>query len=276
MDANQAHVSKLQKGPARFLAETLDHALVNGRRTAADFIRHFPPTAIMTALDGAPKLRAAFLVTLVGLKERTALRTSSSDAGRMLENALEEGDTDAESVVTLFGPDERIQYLDPRRVWSFLLEGEFWKAPRSKDGGVYKIAQVHIAFMLDRAIAHKLLTHENVIEGVTIEMIAEKLPRNDMARIFKGAITLGRSGKPFNDADLYATMTSATLVDYVPLPHVMQTVILPMAQAVGFVEVSIPKPRAEGSPNGAAPARPAGEGGEAVEAWPDSTPVAAS
>ena len=61
--------------------------------------------------------------------------------------------------------------------------------------------------------------------------------------------------------------TSATLVDYVPLPHVMQTVILPMAQAAGFVEVSVPKPRGEGAPNGT---------GENVEAWPDSTPVQAS
>ena len=266
MDVNQAFVSKLPKGPARFLAETLDHALVNGRRTPADFIRHFPPNTIMTALDGAAKLRAGFLVTLVGLKERTALRTSSQDAGRLLASAIEEGDTDAEAVVTLFSPDDRIQYLDARRVWTFLLEGEFWKAPRSKDGGTYKIAQAHIACMLDRAIAHKLLTHENVIEGVTIETIAEKLPRNDMARIFKGAITAGRAGKPFNDADLYTTMTSATLVDYVPLPHVMQSVLLPMAQSAGFAEVNLPQPRGEGAPNG----------GENVEAWPESIPGGAS
>jgi hypothetical protein len=267
MDAKEAFVSKLQKGPARFLAETLDHALANGRRNAADFIRHFPPGAIMTALDPAPNLRATFLITLVGLKERTALRTSSQDAGRMLENALAEGDTDADSVITLFNPDDRIQYLDASRVWTFLLEGDFWKAPRSKDGGVYKIAQAHIAYMLDRAIAHKLLTHENVIEGVSIEMIAEKLPRNDMARIFKGAVTAGRSNKPFSDADLYNAMTSSTLVDYVPLPHVMQTVIAPMAQSAGFVEANPPKPAQNGTP---------GKEGETAEAWPDSMPVEAS
>ena len=284
MEVNEAFVSKLQKGPARFLAETLEHALVNGRRTAADFIKHFPPSAMMAALDGVPKLRAAFLVTLIGLKERTAMKTSSSDAGRMLENALEEGDTDAHSVVTIFSPDDRIQYLDPRRVWTFLLEGEFWKVPRSKDGGVYRIAQAHIAFMLDRALAHRLVTYENIIEGVSIETIAEKLPRNDMARIFKGAITAGRGGKAFNDTDLYNTMTSATLVDYVPLPHIMQSVLAPMAQTAGFIEVILPKPtpmaaRAEpASQNGAeggAP-KPAGEGGEPVEAWPDSMIPAAT
>lgn len=293
MEGNEAFVSKLQKGAARFLAETLEHALVNGRRTADDFIRHFPPAVIMTALDAVPKLRADFLVTLVGIKERTALRTSSSDAGRMLENAMEEGDTDAHSVVTIFNPDDRIQYLDAKRVWTFLMEGEFWKVPRSKDGGVYRTAQAHIAFMLDRAIVHHLISHENIIDGITIEMIAEKLPRNDMARVFKGAITSGRAGKPFNDSDLYTLMSSATLVDYVPLPHIMQTVVLPMASAAGYAEVVVPKPdllgavtlgetpKPPGVQNGA-PAgvpkagvtmrAPTGEGGDPGETWGDSIP----
>ncbi len=295
MEAQEAFVSKLQKGPARFLAETLEHALANGRRTADDFIRHFPPGAIMTALDAVPKLRADFLVTLVGLKERTALKTSSSDAGRMLDNALQEGDTDAHSVVTIFSPDDRVQYLDARRIWAFLLEGEFWKAPRSKDGSVYRTAQAHIAFMLDRALAHQLISHEALVDGITIEMMAEKLPRNDMARIFKGALASGRGGKPFNDADLYNLMSSATLVDYVPLPHVMQTVVLPMASAAGLVEVVVPKPDPAGEAKPAVPApepskpqngaaaapkaaaqtaKPAGEGGDPVETWPDSTPAA--
>lgn len=292
MEGSEAFVSKLQKGPARFLAEALEHALANGRRTADDFIKHFPPSAVMAALDAVPKLRADFLVTLVGLKERTALKTSLSDAGRMLENALQEGDTDAQAVVTLFSPDNRVQYLDARRIWAFLMEGEFWKVPRSKDGGVYRTAQGHIAFMLDRAIAHKLVTYENIIDGITIEVLAEKLPRNDMARVFKGALAAGRAGKPFNDGDLYSTMTSATLVDYVPLPHVMQTVILPMATTARFVEVVIPKPEpsapgeagaakpagqngaAAAAPKAAGAAKAAGEAGDPVEAWPDSTPAA--
>jgi len=266
MEGNAPFVSKLPEGPARFLAETLDHALVNGRRTAEDFIRHFPPNAIMAALDAVPKLRAAFLVTLVGVKEKTALRTSTADAGRLLESALEEGDADAQSVAAIFDPDDRIQYLDAKRIWTFLLEGEFWRVARSKDGGAYKISQAHVAFMLDRAIAHHLLSYEQLIDGITIEVIAEKLPRNDMARILKNAIAAGRSGKPFNDADLYNGMSSSTIVDYVPLPHVMQSVIAPMALTAGFVEAPAPKP---------APAAPAAkpatnEAAEpASEAWAD-------
>jgi hypothetical protein len=267
MEPTEAFVSKLPKGAARFLAEALEHALLNGRRTPDDFIRHFPPGAIMASLDAEPKIRATFLVTLLGLKERTALRTSSADAGRMLENALAEGDTDAAAVVGSWSPDDRIRFLDARRVWTFLLEGEFWKAPRSKDGGVYRVAQAHLAFMLDRALAHHLVSHENVVEGITIDVIAEKLPRNDLARVFKGAVVAGRSGKPFNDGDLYGAITAATLVDYVPLPHIMASVLAPMALAAGFVEVvTVPKPHVGKPANG--------ESAEsAVEAWPDSIPA---
>jgi hypothetical protein len=272
MEGNAPFVSKLSEGTARFLAEVLDHALVNGRRTADDFIRHFPPGVIMSALDGVPKLRAGFLVTLVGVKERTALRTSTSDAGRLLDSALEEGDTDAQSVVAIFDPDDRIQYLDARKVWTFLLEGEFWRVARSKDGGAYKVSQAHVAFMLDRAIVHHLLTYEQIIDGITIEVIAEKLPRNDMARLLKVALAAGRSNKPFNDTDLYNGMTSATLVDYVPLPHVMQTVVAPMAATSGFVESSGAKPVVPPIPSSPkAAAAGATEGAEPAEAWPDST-----
>jgi hypothetical protein len=269
MEGNTPFVSKLTEGPARFLAEVLDHALVNGRRTAEDFIRHFPPGAIMASLDAVPKLRATFLVTLVGVKEKTALKTSTSDAGRLLDSALEEGDTDAQSVVAIFDPDDRIQYLDARKVWTFLLEGEFWRVARSKDGGAYKISQAHVAFMLDRALAHHLISHEQIVDGITIEVIAEKLPRNDMARILKAALTAGRASKPFNDADLYNAMNSATLVDYVPLPHVMQTVVAPMAQTAGFVEPP-PAPKPEPRPAAASPAKPS-DAPETAEAWPDST-----
>ena len=74
---------------------------------------------------------------------------------------------------------------------------------------------------------------------------------------------------------------SATLVDYVPLPHIMQAVLSPMAQTAGFIEIVLPKPapmapRAEqNGADGGAP-KPTGEGGEPVEAWPDSMIPAAT
>jgi hypothetical protein len=62
--------SKLDKGRERFLAHAIEHALETGRRTPEDFIRHFPPKAIMEGLAQEPKLRGAILVLTTGLKPK--------------------------------------------------------------------------------------------------------------------------------------------------------------------------------------------------------------
>src|SRR5262249_4632138 len=154
-------------------------------------------------LDAVPQLRAIFLTMLVGVREKTALRTSSADAGRLMQAALEEDDCDAESIVEVFNPDDRIRYLDPKLIWSFLTEGGFWKVSRSKDAAAHKVAQAHIAFMLDRGIGHGLVTHADMFEGITVEVLAEKLPRGEMAKIIKRALAVGREGQPFTDRDLH-------------------------------------------------------------------------
>ena len=259
MNPTEPFVSNLPKTPAKFLAEVLDHALANGRRTAADFIRHFPPAAIMAALDGVPQLRSNFLTTLVGVREKTALRTSSQDAGRLLQAALEEGDCDADSVVQVFNPDDRIRYLDPKLVWAFLTEGDFWKVSRSKDAAAHKVAQAHMAFMLDRGIAHSLVSHADLFEGITVEVLAEKLPRGEMAKIIRRALTVGREGQPFVDRDLHTAVPSAVLVDHIALPVIMDGVIVPMARNVGYVD----KP-AEKAPESPTP--------EPMPSWSASSP----
>jgi hypothetical protein len=231
-------ISSLPTGSQRFLAEVLDHALAHGRRTPKDFIRHFSPDVIMMALDEAPQVRAIFLTVLVGVRDKTALRTSSQDAGRLLQAALEEDDCDAESIVDVFNPDDRIRYLDARKVWTFLMEGDFWKVSRSKDGAAHKVAQAHIAFMLDRGLAHDLITHADVFEGITLDVLAEKLPRSEMAKVLKKALAVGREGQPFLDRDLHSAVPSAVLADHIALPQLMDGVVVPMARAAGFVDKS--------------------------------------
>ena len=236
MIPNEPFVSNLPQSPARFLAEVLDHALTNGRRTPADFIRHFPPSVIMVALDGVPQLRAIFLTMLVGVREKTALRTSSEDAGRLMQAALEEDDCDAESIVDVFNPDDRIRYLDAKQVWAFLSEGDFWKVSRSKDAAAHKVAQAHIAFMLDRGISHGLVSHADMFEGITVEVLAEKLPRGEMAKVIKRALSVGREGQPFTDRDLHSAVPSTVLVDHIALPVIMDGVITPMAKTAGYLD----------------------------------------
>src|SRR5882724_7943051 len=138
-------LSTFKEGDQRFLAYAIEHSFVCGRRTAHDFIRHFPPRAIMKGLENQAGLRAAILVLTTGLKQEW------EDAATDLQIALDEGETDAESIVALFDADDRVRYLDAQKIWTFLTEGEFWKASTNKSQA--DVARNHIAFMLERALA---------------------------------------------------------------------------------------------------------------------------
>lgn len=251
--------SRLSNGCARFLAEALEHAHAHGRRTAKDFVRHFPPRAIMAALEGDAALRARLLTELVGIKEKTALRTPAEDAGRMVDNALTEGDCDAEAFARSFGPGDRVRFLDPRRLWSFLVEGEFWKVSRSKDAAGHRLAQAHLAHLIDRAVAHGLVDHAGVLEGIGIDVLAEKLPRSELARALGRALSVGREGAPYTEGDLYAAVPPPVLVEHVALPHVMDRVITPLAVRAGLADAAAPPLEAAPVPRApeAGPKRPA-------------------
>ena len=243
-------ISKLSKASTRFLSEAVEHSLACGRRTPADFIRHFPPGAIMSALETEPRIRAVFLTVLVGLRDKTALRTPSEDAGRLLQAALEEGDTDADGIARTFEPDHRVRFLDDSTLWAFVTEGEFWKVSRSKDAAAHKIAQAHLAYLIDRGLAHGLLSHTDLIEGISIELIAEKLPRAELAKVIRKALDIGHTGAPFKHVDLFDASPSSVLVDHIALPHIFESVILPVARAAGLVEASAgsaPWTRVEGT-----------------------------
>jgi hypothetical protein len=233
-------ISKLYKPSLRFLSEVLEHSLTVGRRTPHDFIRHFPPSTIMASLDEQPRLRSIFLTTLVGLREKTALRTPSADAGRLLQAALEEHDTDAEAITRTFDPDDRVRFLDARKLWGFLTEGEFWKVSRSKDAAGHKLAQAHLAYILDRALAHGLASHADIIEGITIDLLGEKLPRGELTKIIRRAIDVGRTGAAFKHSEIFEATPSLVLVDHIALTLIFDSVILPVARLAGYVDVAAP------------------------------------
>lgn len=249
-------VSKLNTAPMRLLAEALEHSLSSGRRTPQDFIRHFPPDVIMAALDGQPRLRSLFLTLLVGLREKTALRTPSGDAGRLLQAALEERDTDPESIVRAFERDDRIRYLDSQRVWAFLLEGEFWRISRSKDLAGHKIAQAHLAYLIERGIVHGLITHTDVLEGITIETLGEKLPRGELAKLIRRALELGKGGTGFTHAEAFDAVPATVIVDHIALNQVFESVILPLARAAGYVATTSDKAPEKGGADKASLAPP--------------------
>lgn len=218
-------VSTFKEGAQRFLAYAIEHSFVCGRRTPHDFIRHFPPKAIMKGLEHQAGLRAAILVLTTGLKQKIALKKEWQDAATDLQIALDEGETDAESIVALFDSDDRVRYLDQQKIWSFLTEGEFWKASTNKTQA--DVARNHIAFMLERALADKLITNRDVVEGVTVEELANRLPKAELGRLIQCALQNADRGATFTDADLLSTTPPRTLVQYVPLSHLWDNVVVP-------------------------------------------------
>jgi hypothetical protein len=229
-------VSKLAQGRQRFLAHVIEHSLEIGRRSAGDFIRHFPPHAIMEGLADKPALRAEILAHTTGIKKKIAERKAWGSAAEDLDIALAEGETNAEAVVSVFSPDDRVLYLSDRKIWAFLIEGEFWTATSTKKDD-YQIAKKHLAFMLDRALEDKLLTHRDVVEGITVAEMAMRLPKAELGKIITVALDAGQRNMSFTEVELLGAMPPSTLVDFIPLSHIYESVIVPkVADAHGYVE----------------------------------------
>lgn len=218
--------SKLSDGRQRFLAYAIEHALLVGRRSAKDFIRHFPPELIMEGMADHPELRAEILAQTTGLKAKIALKKSWQSAAEDLRIALTEAETNPETVVAVFHPDDRVRYLDPRRLWSFLIEGEFWNVAPTKSEE-YRIGKQHIAYLLDRALQDGLITHRSIVEGITVSEIATRLPKAELGKIIEGALAAGQVKSPFTEVELWLALTAPVLVEYVPLAHVWNSVITP-------------------------------------------------
>jgi hypothetical protein len=233
--AETAFESRLTDGTDRFLSHMIEHAFAIGRRTSRDFLRHFPPSAIMEALKDSPALRADILEHSTGVKRKVALKKSALSAGEDLQIALEEGEAVTEDVVRLFRPDDRVRYLPRSKLWSFVIEGEFWKATKT-DKGNFERAQQHIAFLLDRALRDQVLTHLDIIEGISVNKICHLLPRPELETAMNSALAAGRKGQPFSDRDLYDNLTALTLTNNIPLPHIWDEVVQPCAIEHGLTE----------------------------------------
>jgi hypothetical protein len=218
--------SRLTDGTDRFISHMMEHAFTISRRTSRDFLRHFPPSTIMEALKDSPSLRADILEAATGVKRKVALKKSALSSGEDLQIALDEGEAAPDDVVRLFRPDDRVRYLPRGKLWSFIIEGEFWKASKTEKGS-YDRAQIHMAFLLDRALKDQVISHQDIIEGISIAKLCLLMPRPELETALNAAINLGRKAQSFSDRDLYENISSITIVNYIPLPHLWDEVVHP-------------------------------------------------
>jgi hypothetical protein len=218
--------SQLSKGRERFLAHVIEHGFEVGRRSPEDFVRHFPPTLIMEGLKDQARLRADILVQATGVKEKVAIKKSWESCADDLQIALDENETTASAVMKIFQLDDRVRYLDHKALWAYVTEGEFWKISPSRQKE-YAAAKSHMAFMLARALDDKLVSHQDIVEGITVEELASRLPKSELGKIIKGALECGKRNAPFTETDLLGSMPPDVLVNYMPLFQVWDAIIEP-------------------------------------------------
>jgi hypothetical protein len=229
-----AFKSTLKTGAERFLSQALAHALAQGFRTPDDFLRHFKPLDLMVALESAHDLRADILVKAAGVHQKIAIKKSTTSGAEDLRIAIEEGLTDAAAILELFPPDDRVRYLEVPRLWSFLVEDEFWSTLNAEANRERAIGRM--TFTLENALREDLISLADVTDGISFEMLATRMPHKELQKLVSHALKLGRERKPLTEEALLDCVSLQSIVGYVPLEHVWKTVIVDrVAKPAGFL-----------------------------------------
>jgi hypothetical protein len=226
--------SSLKSPSDRFLAQTVVHTLERGFRTADDFLRHFKPMDLMQGLEGAPDLRAKILIEGAGVHEKIARKKSLASAAEDLKLALDEGVTNGVQLLGLLPPDDRVRYLDHKKLWAFTTEDEFWSplnAEANVDGALSRVV-----FLIENALRENLLSLQVLTDGITFDSISTRLPMKELQKLVRHALKLGREKKPLSEQELLESVPLKTLVGYIPLEHVFNNVLVEkVAKPAGFI-----------------------------------------
>jgi len=216
--------SRLPEPRQRFLAHVVQHGLSVGLRQPEEFLNAFPAMTIMLALAEHPTRRARILEQTTGVRARVALRKTPDSCGIDLQIALDEGETDAATVLSLFEPDDRIQFLENSRLWSYVVSPRFWE-PGSVSDTRRELVLEHTVLTLVSALEESLVTPLDIIEAISPSTLVDYLPPDVLKAVLEHALGNGRSGKAFTDDDFLDTAGVATLVAHVPLEIMWESVI---------------------------------------------------
>jgi hypothetical protein len=107
------------------------------------------------------------------------------------------------------------------------------------------VARNHVAFLIERALEDKLVSHRDIVEGVTVDELANRLPKSELGRLIQCALKNADKLTVFSEADLLSTTPPRTLVQYVPLSHLWDAIVVPkIAERHGYAakrEAAAPK-----------------------------------
>ena len=210
----------------RFLAQLMEYCFREGWRTPDDFVKHFPAQTMMTALKSAPELRVAILAAATGIYEEILRRKTPALAAEDLSLALDEGTTSSMQLLAAFSPEDRVRYLDPRRIWDFIADDHFWRYDPEATDEQRQAAAERMSHMLSLAVQERLLTLRDILDGLTYEAVADSLSPDELRTVVRHALVKGRDGIGLSEKVLLEVLPLDKLVRSMPLEHIWNEVVL--------------------------------------------------
>ncbi len=210
--------SSLESSGDRFLSLCLQYAIENDWLAPTDLIEEFPADKLMTALEGAPSLRAKLLVEAAGVHEKIAPKKSTGAAAEDLQIALDEGICTAETILEIVTIDEQVRFLEKAALWNLLIRDQFW----FQDG---QRPQARMLAMIKTGLDQDLIDFPRLVRAVTPEQLAADLPKELIEAALCTAIHAGLDGVAFEPETLLESISLETWIEHLPLSHFWETVI---------------------------------------------------
>jgi hypothetical protein len=139
--------------------------------------------------------------------------------------------------VSLIPADDRVRFFDSRRLWAFLLEGEFWSITPKRGAQEHERACKRMAFMLDNAIDEQLISLRDLADGISFQELATRLPVAKLQKVVQHALECSRLDVALSEEVLLEVVPLHELIEYIPLELIWQNVILSrVAGPSGFIE----------------------------------------
>lgn len=225
------------------MLQLLDNAFEEGWRQSEDFLRHFPPKALVEALANEEDVRVKLITSTTGVHEKLARRKSVESAADDLTLALEENTTTPAEVLGLFPTEVQVRCLQPAGLWQFLIEVPFWSEKNAR-------ALERMTFTLESALSNEILTLGALFDGFGFDEIARALPKKELEQVVTRALQNGRAGTALSEQGLLDVVPLRSLVEHLDLTTLWERVVLPqIAGPAGFVGEAA-APVAAPSPSG--------------------------
>ena len=198
----------------------VDQVLALELKTPSQFMAAFSPATIMEALAEHPTRRAHILEKTVGIRPKVGLKKSPASSGEDLKIALDEGETDAATVLELFEPDDRIRFLETPALWSFVVDPRYWSVPAHPDD--VERVKAFTAFILSTAMEQTLITGPEIIRAISVQTLVQHLPRDTVAAVIEASIA---DKDAITESSLLEQVTLETICAHVPMNTLWEWVI---------------------------------------------------